>query len=208
MGRLMARFYDRVTAASEEAGVREWRRKLLANAAGKGLELGAGTGLNLDHYGEKVSSLYLSEPDPHMRVRLADRVRAMRGRGIEVADYAAEKIPLPDQSMEFVAATLVICSVRDPSACLGEIFRVLQPGGVYYFLEHVGHLPPRSDRWQRLLEPLWKRVMGNCHLTRQTEEGMRRAGFEIEELRRDDMPKGPGLVRSTIRGRARRPKPA
>ncbi|MHC5063250.1 MAG: class I SAM-dependent methyltransferase [Planctomycetota bacterium] len=204
----MARFYDRVVSASEDAGLREWRRDLLASASGKGLELGAGTGLNLDHYGESVLSLSLSEPDPHMRARLESRARETLGSAAACSDLLAERISLPDEDLDFVTATLVICSVRDPKQSLREIFRVLRPGGTYYFLEHVAHSPPRSDRWQRLVEPIWKRVMGNCHLTRRTEDLIRAVGFEVEDLQREDMPNGMGLVRSTIRGRAKKPDPA
>jgi len=205
MGRLFARFYDAMVRSTEDAGVRDWRRALLQNARGDVLELGAGTGLNLPLYPELSGQLTLAEPDPHMRRQLEKKVRDLGRARVAVVDTGAEELPVPDASVDTVVATLVLCTVGDPLRCLAEIGRVLRPGGVFLFFEHVAHDDPRRLRWQRWLEPLWKCFAAGCHLTRRTGERIAEAGFEVQDLIRDDMPKAPAIVRPTIRGVARKP---
>jgi len=113
---------------------------------------------------------------------------------------------MPDESFDAVVSTLVLCSVRDVHGALREIFRVLRPGGRLLFVEHVAaHPDSRRFAWQRRLEPLWKRVAGNCHLTRDTEGALRRAGFQLEGIERESMRKAMPFIRRCIRGVARKP---
>jgi len=205
MGRLLARFYDAMVRAAEEAGVREWRRELLKRAHGDVVELGAGTGLNLPLYPELSGQLTLTEPDRHMRHQLEKRVRASGLRRIAVVDATAESLPMRDASVDTVVATLVLCTVVDPPRCLAEIDRVLRPGGSFLFFEHVAHDDPRRLRWQRWLERPWKWFAAGCHLTRRTGDRIADAGFEVQELIHGDMPEAPAIVRPTIRGVARKP---
>ncbi len=159
----MAAAYDRFTAATEAAGLADWRRDLLADLSGVVVELGAGTGHNLRWYSSAVDRLVLTEPDPHMRARLEARVAEQRltsdGPGqIEVLDRHGEALGLDDGSADAVVATLVLCSVPDPEAVLTEIQRVLRPGGRFAYLEHVAADDATRDlRWQRFFEPVWKR---------------------------------------------------
>jgi ubiquinone/menaquinone biosynthesis C-methylase UbiE len=196
--------YDAMTRAAEEAGVREWRRALLARARGDVVEIGAGTGLNLPLYPALDGRLILAEPDRSMRRQLCRRARALGRPRVEVVEVGAERLPWPDDSVDTMVATLVLCSVADPHRSLAEIARVLRPGGALIFLEHVAHDDPRRLRWQRWLEPLWKHLAGGCHLTRRTGEAIRESGLEIEELVSADMPSAPAIVRLTIRGVARK----
>ena len=196
MGWLFATLYDRALRQSEAAGLRQWRRELLAQARGDVLEIGAGTGLNLEHYPQDVR-LCLSEPDAHMRRRLL-----ARAGDIEVLDAPAERLPLPAASLDTVVCTLVLCSVRDPAQCLGEIARVLRPGGRLLLIEHGLHPEPGGQRWQRWLEPVWKRIAAGCHLTRDARALLRAAGFAIEALVDDVLPKAPRFVRPAVRGLA------
>lgn len=203
---LMAQVYDQVMAGSEDACLREWRRELLADLHGRVLEVGAGTGASLPCYPNTVTELLLAEPDPHMRARLA--VRAGERPGCVVLSDAAGALAQPDASVDAVVSSLVLCSVPSPARALAEIFRVLRPGGQLLFIEHVGaHDHPRRLRWQRWAEPVWKRVAGNCHLTRDTHRAILAAGFEIEQIERDSLRKAMPLVRPSIRGRARKPGP-
>ena len=203
MGRLMAAVYDRLTQSSEQACLLEWRAALLRDLAGNVLEVGAGTGANLPFYPPDVSRLVLSEPDPHMRRRLLRRVHAHRRDRAEVLDASLDQLPLPDESFDAVVGTLVLCSVPRPDLALAEILRVLKPGGRFLFLEHVAAEDrPRRLKWQRRLEPYWKRLAGNCHLTRRTADAIAAAGFVIVDLKRESMRKAWPLVRPTIRGTA------
>ncbi len=201
---LLAPLYDRLTRPSEEACVSEWRHELLDSVHGEVLEVGAGTGANLPHYGAGVSRLVLAEPDRHMRRRLRRRFGEALAP-LELIEAPAEQLSVPDASFDAVVCTLVLCSVADPDQALAECRRVLRPGGTLVFLEHVAaHDNPERLRWQRRIEPVWKRLFGNCHLTRETAAAIQGAGFEVEELQRQSMRKATPVVRPTIRGIARR----
>lgn len=205
---LFARFYDRLLAGSERAGLAEMRRELLAGASGRTLEIGAGTGLNLGHYTDAVSELVLAEPDPHMAERLRERVEAdppAAGR-VEVISAPAEELPFDDGSFDTVVSTLVLCSVEDPERSLAEARRVLVAGGRLLFLEHVRSESPRLAWWQDRLERPWKRIGAGCHTNRATGDALAGAGLWIEQLERTRFPKSPHFLRPMIRGVATRPE--
>ncbi|CAN5744442.1 class I SAM-dependent methyltransferase [soil metagenome] len=206
MSWLFARCYDRLMAQTEQACLQGWRAELLAGVEGDVLEIGAGTGRNLDHYGDRVERLVLLEPDRHMRTRLSS---GLGGRhlpfAVEVSDGSGAALPFADASFDAVVSTLVLCSVPDEHQALREIARVLRPGGRLVFLEHVAatHRPKRL-RWQRRIEPLWKRLAGGCHLTRTTEDAIAGAGFDVTGVTRESARKASPLVRTMVRGTATR----
>ena len=198
---LLAPIYDRLMCASEDACLAGWRGELLSGLVGHVLEIGAGTGANLPHYGPAVEHLVAAEPDRHMRKRLAAKLSTTRARSVDLSDASADRLPMPDASFDAVVSTLVLCSVADPDRALSEYRRVLKPGGKLVFIEHVvaGDNPGRR-RWQHRIEPVWKRAFGNCHLTRDTGAALERAGFVFERIERQSMRKANPLVRPTIRG--------
>jgi ubiquinone/menaquinone biosynthesis C-methylase UbiE len=202
MPKMMASVYDRFMAKTEAAGLRAWREELLADLSGRVVEAGAGTGANIDLYPDAVDHVLATEPDPHMRAALQDKVAARaHASRIDVSPAPATSLPIEDGSVDAVVVTLVLCSVRDPAAALAEFRRVLRPGGRLVYLEHVhAYESPKRAKWQRRLEPVWKRVAGNCHLTRRTEQAVVDAGFVIESERREDMRASMPLVARTVRG--------
>lgn len=201
MARFIAAVYDRLTQASETACLQQWRADLLRDLAGQVLEVGAGTGLNIPYYPRALSRLVLSEPDPHMRRKLSRKARAQHWDQAEILDASLEDLPLPDDAFDAVVGTLVLCSVPRLDHALAEIHRVLKPGGRFVFLEHVAAEDrPRRLKWQDRVEPFWKRLAGNCHLTRRTGDAIRAAGFAIVDIKRESMRKAWPLVRPTIRG--------
>jgi ubiquinone/menaquinone biosynthesis C-methylase UbiE len=203
----IARFYDRVLSGTERAGLTELRRELLARANGRTLELGAGTGLNLSHYTGAVSELVLAEPDPHMADRLRERLAqegTSAGRA-SVIEAPAEDLPFDDGSFDTVVATLVFCTVEDPGRAAAETRRVLVEAGSLLFLEHVRSETRQLAWWQDRLERPWGWVAGGCHPNRPTGDLLADAGFWIEQIDRDRMPRAPRWVRPMIRGVARRP---
>ena len=201
----MAAWYDRSLAQAEEAGLSQWRADLLGDLAGEVLEIGAGTGLNLPHYGPGVTRLVLAEPDRFMRTKLEQRLH-LTEVPVEVVDAGVDPMPFADESFDVVVSTLVLCSVPDLEAALAEIRRVLRPGGRFVYLEHVAAVEnPKRHRWQRRIEPLWKRLAGNCHLTRTTDQAIPAAGFELVEARRESIRKVSPWVRVSTRGVATKP---
>lgn len=205
MSRILAALYDFLTEPTEEACLSRWRDEILGDVKGSVLDLGAGTGRNLEHVPPDVDALTLVEPDRHMRRRLRGKLSSDRPARFPVRTVGAvgSLLPFRDEAFDVVVVTLVLCSVEDEAVVLEEIGRVLRPGGELRFLEHVAAEPgTRRSRWQRALEPFWKRLAGNCHLTRRTLESIGLAGFEVLEARAASMRRAPPVVRPTIRGRA------
>jgi SAM-dependent methyltransferase len=208
-GRLFAAFYDRALAASEENGLGDMRRALLAEARGRVVEIGAGTGVNLDLYGSGVEDLTLIEPDPHMGAKLRDRL-AERAEGVpgvspppaRLVTAPAEAIPFDDDSFDTAVATLVLCTVPDPVAAIAELSRILRPGGRLLFIEHVRAGDPDSARWQDRLEKPWRFMADGCHCNRDTEATLTASAFEIESIDHGVLPKSMPIVRPLIRGTA------
>jgi ubiquinone/menaquinone biosynthesis C-methylase UbiE len=202
-GRAFSAMYDSCMKGTEEAGLRDRRRELLAEARGRTVELGAGTGLNLDLYPDAVTELVLTEPDPHMIKRLHGRV-AESGRKVEVHEVGAEKLPFEDASFDTAVATLVLCTVPDPEAAVAEARRVLKPGGRLLFLEHVRAEQPGLARWQDRLEGPWRLFGDGCHCNRDTVSTISASGLQMGEVEQDELPKAPPLVKPLVIGSATR----
>lgn len=200
---MFSALYDRAFEASEEAGLREMRAQLLAQARGRVLELGAGTGLNLELYPrEGLDRLVLTEPDPHMFKQLRKRAEE-DCPGADLIEAGAESLPFEDDSFDTVVVTLVLCTVPDQPAALREISRVLAPEGRLLFLEHVRSQEPGLARWQDRLEKPWRFLGDGCHCNRDTETALRAAGFELSDVEHPEFPKGPPLVRPMAKGTGR-----
>ncbi|HXM81874.1 MAG TPA: class I SAM-dependent methyltransferase [Burkholderiales bacterium] len=205
MSWLMAAVYDRFMCGSEEACLAQWRAELLRELSGEVLEVGAGTGVTLPHYPKSVTRLTLCEPDAHMRRKLKTKADSSGLRNIEISGASLESLRYDAASFDAVVCSLVLCSVPDQAAALAEIRRVLKPAGRLAFLEHVAaDGKPRRLLWQRRIEPVWKHLMGNCHLTRRTESAIAAAGFRFERIQRESIRKALPIVRPSIRGIARK----
>lgn len=202
MAKLMAALYDRFLASSEAHGVGQWRQDLLKHAKGHVLEVGAGTGLNLAYYPADIKELTLNEPDKDMQQKLLTRLKQQPVPfKVSINDATIDALPMPDESIDTIVCTLVLCSVPDPERALKELYRVLKPQGTLLYLEHIAaQNNPSRLRLQRIIEPGWKLVAGNCHLTRHTEATLRSSGFTIEACTHESMRKAMPFLRPTIRG--------
>ena len=206
MSFLSAFFYDKCMKASEEACLMDWRKDLLKNVDGEILEIGAGTGASLELYPNSPTlQISFAEPDKDMRNQLRDKLKNTNLGQVSVLSWPSEKLDCDDEIFDFVFASLVCCSVNNVEASLKEIKRVLKPNGRFIFLEHVAAGNGTSRRkWQNRLNPIWRKLAGNCHLNRETEKYINDAGFTLLDVKHESMRKAMPLVRPTIRGVAKK----
>ena len=198
-GRVFAAGYDTFQARMERNFLGRIRDELLAEASGSVVEIGAGTGVNLSHYPPSVERLVCTEPEEPMARRLRHKA-ADSGYDIEVVEAPAESLPFEDDSFDTAVATLVLCTVSDPTRALREIARVLRPGGRLIFIEHVRSPEPGLAKWQDRLHPLWVRFGHGCHCNRPTLETIEASPLQVESHRRGRIPKAPPIVRPLLTG--------
>jgi ubiquinone/menaquinone biosynthesis C-methylase UbiE len=199
MSFITAYLNDRLSARIGKAFLESWRRELLKHVYGDVLEIGAGTGANIEHYSDQVTKLVLTEPDKHKRRIIEKKISGKGPDKVQVSDGTAEQIRSEDGSFDCVVAMIVLCCVSNPGTALEEIKRVLKPGGYFVFLEHVAAPEGTSTRrWQDRLTPIW-RIVGD-NLNRETEEAIITTGFKMREITRESIPKALPIYRSSIRG--------
>ncbi len=181
-GRFHAWFLQ-ATEATLERIHGERKRALFAELPDRVVELGPGTGANCRHFrpGQQVIGI-----EPNLRMHDALHRKAQQhGVDLEIRGLRGERLDLPDASVPAVVSSLVLCSVGDPAAVLGEVRRVLEPGGRFVFIEHV--IDP-SEGWLRRSQQ-WLRAphsfcFEGCEPDRDTEQLLRAAGFASLELER------------------------
>ena len=196
---LFAGAYDLLNA-SVEWRIARYRRATAGAARGEVLEIGGGTGANFRFYPPGVSLTFL-EPNPHMARRLRSRAEALRLR-VKVVEECGERMPFADASFDTVVSTLVLCSVVDPKAVALEARRVLRPGGRFLFYEHVSAGSRRGRKLQAFLNPVWRRLAGGCHLDRDVEDALWRAGFGSVGVERFNIRFGTPLALPNVVGEA------
>ena len=203
-GRLFAAIYDKALAGTEKAGLGAHRKELLGTAAGRVIEIGAGTGVNIQYYSDAVSELVVCEPAEPMARRLERKLASFR-QPVRVVRAAAEQLPAENASFDVAVSTLVLCTVENPQRALAELHRVLKPGGRLLFIEHVRAEEPRLARWQDRLNSLNRRIAQGCNCNRNTVAAIAAAGFTINRLDQDRLRKVPPIVRPLVCGVAVRP---
>ena len=198
-GRIFAAGYDTFQARMEREFFGDLRRDMLAQASGRVLEIGAGTGANLPHYPSAVEEIVCTEPEEPMAKRLRQRAEEVHVNARTVV-APAEELPFEDDSFDTAVAALVLCTVDDPARALDELNRVLKPGGRFIFMEHVRATDPGLAKWQDRLHPLWVRFGHGCHCNRPTLETIKGSPLRVETHRRGRIPKAPPIVRPLLTG--------
>jgi ubiquinone/menaquinone biosynthesis C-methylase UbiE len=164
--------YDAMCAITDRLGLARWRRWLAAGARGRILDLGCGTGRNLEYLPPGTVGL-----DPAWASLKAARTRAAHARLVQ---GSAEALPFRDGTFDTVVAGLVFCTVPDAARGLAEVRRVLTAAGELRAMEHVRATTAWGARWQDAITPIWKRLTGGCHPNRDTERTVEHAGFTIQ----------------------------
>ncbi len=174
----------------------EHRRKVLATSYGEVLEIGFGTGLNLPYYPEQVRKITTVDPNAGMH-RLAQKRIELAGIEVDQRVLSSERLPFENNTFDCVVSTFTLCSIEHVNQAVGEVYRVLKPGGRFLFLEHGLSPEPRVQRWQRRLNWLQMRLAGGCRLDRNIKQLVAAQPFspvETEELYLEQTPKTHGYI--------------
>lgn len=191
-----------VEKACRSSAILEERQRWVPRAHGEVIELGVGSGLNLPFYDrEKVTKVVGIDPSAPLLARAASRA-ADAPVAIELLRGSAEALPFADHSFDSAVVTYSLCSVPDPVRALSEVRRVLRPDGELFFVEHGLARDAATQRRQRWLTPLWRRISGGCHLDRDIASLLRAAGFHSEDLAAD-YAEGARFLSFTYEGSAR-----
>ncbi|MEZ5688837.1 MAG: class I SAM-dependent methyltransferase [Caenibius sp.] len=169
----------------------ERRKQVVPLAQGRVFEIGCGGGHNQPHYDrERVTSFAGIDPSG----KLLDYARAeanAKGWSADIRQGVGEDIPFADEEFDTAVCTFTLCSVQDQSRVLSELRRILKPGGTLLFLEHGKSPDSRVQRWQERIEPVWKHLVGGCHLTRPVSSAIADSGFAVTPIDKGYTPKTP-----------------
>jgi ubiquinone/menaquinone biosynthesis C-methylase UbiE len=195
-----AALYDAVLWRGERRGMKDRRASILADARGRTLEIGAGTGLNLPYYPEHLDELVLTEPVKAMAVRLEKRAQGRANT--RVVSAGAESLPFDDDSFDTVISTMVFCTVDNPEQAAAEVSRVLKPDGQLLFIEHVRSSEEGLARWQDRLAKPWHAWADGCNCNRPLVD-MISGSVRVESIEVASWTGMPSIVKPLVIGRAR-----
>ncbi|MBI2912406.1 MAG: class I SAM-dependent methyltransferase [Chloroflexi bacterium] len=181
--RWFAAFYERMMNGAEKSFMRDVRLDVAGGARGSVLEIGCGPGFNFRYYGDGVTELIATDPDPFMLERARKRAAEVE-RAIRIEQARAEELPFEDSVFDTVVSTLNFCTIADPAKALTEVKRVLKPESQYRFYDHVRYDHAFGAFWQDLATPVWRWLGAGCHPNRDVAGLVQAAGFRIERLER------------------------
>ena len=188
-----------VNLAMRSRQLAPFRERTVAQAEGRVLEIGVGSGVNLPLYTNRAREVLGLEPHPKLLAMASSKMGQVSAKLIE---GSAESIPLDRGTVDTVVTTWTLCTIPDVAKALAEMRRVLKPGGQLLFVEHGLSPDERVRSWQNRLTPLWKRIAGGCHLNRPMRKLIEDAGFRISRLETGYMP-GPKPMTFMYDGAAR-----
>jgi ubiquinone/menaquinone biosynthesis C-methylase UbiE len=198
---ILSPMIDRMCGTRE---VMDLRAEVVPEAEGDVLELGLGSGLNLGLYDPaKVRRVVGVDPGEHITALARERIAAVPFE-VEMLGLSGESVPAEDHSFDSVVVTFTFCTIPDVHRALGEVRRLLRPGGRLLFAEHGLSPDPAIQRWQNRINPLWKALAGGCHINRETARLLEDGGFALESgVRSSHAMEGPKIATWVTRGAAR-----
>jgi ubiquinone/menaquinone biosynthesis C-methylase UbiE len=184
-------FYD-FSMDSEQ--INQGRKSILSKITEeKILEIGFGTGINLKFYPENVKHIIGIDANEGMLKQAEQKISRSKIK-IEIIHQSSESLPFEDESIDAVLSTYTLCSIKNVNSALKEIYRVLKPGGKYYFLEHGLADKPLTQKLQHLLNPIQNIWADGCNLNRNISKLISDSGFKIFELKNYYMKRDPKIV--------------
>lgn len=169
-----------IKCACASPAITELRSAVVPRAEGRVFEIGCGGGLNQQFYdAARVTSFAGIDPSGKL-LDYAREAAERKGWKADLREGVGEDIPFADDSFDTAVCTYTLCSVHDPARVLSELRRIVRPGGKLLFLEHGLSPDTEVARWQRRIEPIWKPLMGGCHLARPVTAPVLQAGFHLE----------------------------
>ncbi len=179
------------------------RQELLSSIEGNVLEIGFGTGINLEFY-KNINQLYALEPNAEIFHLAAERISNVAFK-VQHIQASAEKMPFADNSIDNIVSTWTMCSIADLDQALTEIYRVLKPSGTLHLVEHVAYNDqPRMKQIQDLLTPIQKVIADGCHLNRNIEQALQNAHFQCAEKHYFDAEKMVVIAKRMFMARAQK----
>ncbi|WP_319419946.1 class I SAM-dependent methyltransferase [Pleurocapsa sp. FMAR1] len=176
----------------------EYRQQLLADVSGEILEIGFGTGLNLPHYPDNVSKITTIDPNVGMQ-KLARARIAASNISVDHKVLNGESLPMADGSFDSVVCTWTLCSIPQADKAIAEVYRLLKPGGRFFFIEHGLSQDPKIQAWQNRLTPIQKAIADGCHLNRQIKHIVQQK-FNDVTIEQFYAPKLPKVIGYMYRG--------
>lgn len=179
----MSNWYDFLLQFLERPYLYARRARLLNQLSGSILEVGVGTGVNLEHYTEAIQLIGVEPSSGMLEQAQKKRIKSPASDRIQLLQVGIEDPHLdtliPPQSLDYVVCTLVLCTVPDPSAALLRFQKWLKPDGKLLILEHLCSTHRGIARFQDIINPLWKSVAGGCNLNRKSDELILSLGYQL-----------------------------
>ena len=166
------------------------RQEILADVKGKVLEIGFGTGLNLSYYPKHIKTIIAVDINPKAN-KLAQKRIQSSNITVDCKVLNGESLPMADNTFDSVVSSFTLCSIADVEQALAEIYRVMKPGGKFFFVEHGLSNEPKIQIWQNRLTPIQKAIVGGCHLNRNIRQIVENQfdTVSLKELYADNSPK-------------------
>jgi ubiquinone/menaquinone biosynthesis C-methylase UbiE len=168
----------------------QYRQKTLEKVKGNVLEIGFGTGLNLSYYPADIHHIVTVDVNPAVH-QLAQKRLQKSAIAVDHHVLNGENLPMAENTFDSVVCTFTLCSIPKVEQALKEIYRVLKPGGQFFFIEHGLSNEPDIQRWQNRLTPIQKLVADGCHLNRNMRQ-LIEVQFDmltVAEFYAEDLPK-------------------